>query len=234
MAALINRLRGFHEFHDMIDALAAMGSSDHKIAESLTQIFSDDIAAFAKTQPGEISQPLLSIQDVGKRHAEVARDLDAGLKGLPDDLKRLKDLHDEISRRNTNARKADEQAAKSTAAAEKARSSLDVAESKGSPDVYKARVNEQVAREKMERDKETAERIRGESSAACEDLRKKFVETLTTALSAAAEKRAQACKRMAEIAQEMAEPAGQFRDYDDKAIPKLEKRLKDLDFEVVD
>ena len=234
MAALLNRLRGFHEFHDMIDALTAMGRADHKIAEALAQIFNEDIVAFAKSQPTTISKPLLEIQESGKKHADAARELDTALQGLPADLQRLKDLHDEISKRTSAARSADEQAAKSTAAAEKARSTLDVAESRGSQDVYKARVNEQVAREKMERDKETAERVRGESSAACEDLRKKFTETLTSALAAAAEKRAQACKRMAEIAQEMVTPAGEFGDYEDKVIPKLQKKLSDLDFEVVD
>ena len=92
----------------------------------------------------------------------------------------------------------------------------------------------QEAREKMERDKQTAERVRGESSAACDDLRKKFVETLTAARVAAADKRAQACTKMAEGAQEMAGPAADFKDYTDKVIPKLAKKIDDLDFEVVD
>lgn len=234
MSSLINRLRGFHEFHDMIDALNGMKTADHKIADGFTQLFNEDVPTFAKTQPSEICKPLLALQEPGKRHGELARELDTSLQGLPSDLQRLKDLHDEISKRNSAARSADEQAAKSAAAAQKARSTLDAAESKGSPDVYKARANEQVAREKMERDKQTAERVRGESSAACDDLRKKFVETLTAALVAAAEKRAQACKKMAEVAQEMAGPAADFKDYTDKVIPKLAKKIDDLDFEVVD
>lgn len=84
------------------------------------------------------------------------------------------------------------------------------------------------------------ERVRGESSAAYEDLRKKFAENLTSALAAAAEKRAQVCKRsnrgvpqgMAEIAQKMVVPAREFEDYEDKVTPKPQKRLSDLDFEV--
>ena len=218
----------------MIDALNNCHASEQKILEGLNQVFGSDLGNFAETQPSQIKEALKALQKIGSQQVQVLGDWTSSVSTLTADLQTLKVLRQEMSRRASAAKAADERAHKSSVAAEKARTNLASLESKGGSEAEKAKVIEQNARFRMERDKQNAEKVKDESSQACDDLKQRFSEKLAGALRSAAEKREKVCERMSSIAREMTSAVDQFQDYEDSVVNKLKQRLKDLEFEVVD
>ena len=206
------RVRGTPEYYEAVEALKLAHMSEERMATGGDAAFGDAFSAFADSQSRNVKRCLKTIQLNGRKVANLSRQVVEGLNSMPGGFQPLADIHLEIIRRTGLIKSAEEQAKRSEAAAAE---------------------NPNLAAKAIA-DRQAAEKAKAENENACNDLKKRFVDVICTLLLKTGEKREWENDQLCQIADEMLTAAKGITNVEDNVIPQLQKKLEELDYDIVD
>ena len=176
---LLNQIKQFPQFHDMIDDLNSEINSQKKIIEGLNLVFGNNyLSIFNKDLPKEITTALEEIQKAGELQASIFQNMLSTISIIPNSFNILNNLYKEMSQDWISIYNSQEVASKSEANMKKAAENSKKYEGHETFESEKAR----TAREEAERTKnqydidyENAERIKTEKHRHLVQLRSNLI-----------------------------------------------------------
>ena len=227
MSAPIDIKAGFPEFNSMMKEVEKILSLEQTMIEYQQKGFS--------VEPQEIAEGLLKILKAGEDQIKIMQTHKQTMGNFPSDLKSLSTLKAQLDKKFADLKSKQDAARKAKAAAQKAEENLNKIRAKGKPDeIEKAESALSAANEKAINDQKAAEDEQADFETYFDDYKSKIVENFTTILSAMVGARDKTIRSLVEIAEQVSQSILEVKQPHDTVIDNLQKRLSDLDDEVIE
>lgn len=229
---LLNRLKQYSEYNDMATAADNIRTQQVAIIDNTTAAFGGNLFTYAHSQPPEIQIGLKAIQKQGEAEVEVMKALFVNQSEFPTQLALNKEPYVEIAKRNSAIAISFEQLKKSKAIYDKTKEDLANAKTKGlQNEINKAEAACNAARTKAHTDLINFQNLSSSCEKETNNLKRKFIKLLAETMKKNSEFEVTAGRQMAQIAELMKQHVTEIHDFNDPLIPKLQERLKSLEFE---
>lgn len=212
--SLVNQVRQFPEYLDALDTLNDMISAEKRCYDCCKNIYGNEFIKFYSKQPKTLQTPLTEIRFAGEKQAEIMKQSGQVLTEFKTDFGDLNMINNEIQRKAMTIKDAQTAAANSQAAA--------------------AKVSSTENTRKAAEDMKKAETVKNQSGKQISDLQKRFITSLADSLKKVADSRIKIASQINEVSKQFGSLSDGIKEYKDPAIPRLNQRLQQLDYEVAE
>lgn len=212
--SLVNQVRQFPEYLNAIDTLNDMISIEKRCYDCCKNAYGNEFVKFYSKQPKNLQTALTEVRFTGEKEAEIIKESNQCLIELKTDFGDLNMINNEIQRKVITIKDAQTTAINSQAAATKVAS------------------NENTRR--AAEDSQRAETVKNQSEKQISDLRKRFIVSLADSLKKVADSKIKIANELNELSKQFATASEGIKEYKDPAIPRLNQRLQQLDYEIAE
>jgi hypothetical protein len=230
--AILRTLIGdrFPQLTSLVSSLTKLRATGLSIIEHSDEAVSASFDRFTASQPSAVSTSLESLRDSSKRQISAMKALFLTSSSLGGEIEALRRPNTELHRKQADTHAISQAAAHSRSHEARTWDALARAERhQRASDITKCQAHAAAARARVKRDAQRAIEADAELETFTAHYKAEFAEMIAGIFLSAVGAKERELTELSEVAQQIAEAAAKFEDFEDEAAAELRRELEELD-----